>query len=125
MLLPLVVTGWYYQPSFKREPTATELFYLELLPEFKDLPKEEPNCVVVGDAAEFFTYSAVNEAFQLLVALKDRATKANDPEMKSLLISMGKNKYYKENGALAIDLGAYTTALEFATDLKALIIGLT
>lgn len=94
------------------------------MPEFEDFPKEEPNCVVVGDAAEFFTYSAVNEAFQLLVALKDRATQANDPEMKSLLISMGKNKYYKENGALAIDLGAYTTALEFATDLKALIIGL-
>lgn len=36
---------------------------------------------------------------------------------------MGKNKYYKEHGKLTIDLGAYTTALEFAADVKALVIG--
>ena len=83
--------------------------------------------MVVGDAAEFFTYEAVNGAFQLLVSLKDRdaneSTKLSDIERKSLLISMGKNKYYKENGALAIDLGAYTTALEFATDVQSIIMG--
>lgn len=36
---------------------------------------------------------------------------------------MGKNKYYKENGALTIDLGAYTTALEYAADVQSLVIG--
>ena len=97
------------------------------MPEFEDLPKEDPNCVVVGDAAQYFTYDAVNQAFQLLLSLKDKdaqdSSKLNDTQRKSMLISMGKNKYYKENGALAIDLGAYTTALEYATDLQAMVIG--
>ncbi len=86
--------------------------------------------VVVGDAAQYFTFEAVNGAFQLLLALKERQQQQQQqtPENSSqtplpLLISMGKNKYYKENGALTIDLGAYTTALEYAADVQSLVIG--
>ena len=89
------------------------------MPEFDELSCENPNCVVVGDAADYFTYSAVNKAFQLLLDLKDQPN--NDP--KKLLFSMGKNKFYKENGKLTLDLGAYTTALEFSTDVSATIMG--
>lgn len=100
---------------------------LGLLPEFDGIPREAPNCVVVGDAAEHFTYDAVNTAFRLLLSLKDQdareETKLSEVERRSMLISMGKNKYYKENGALAIDLGAYTTALEYATDVQSIVIG--
>ncbi|KAH9395590.1 hypothetical protein TYRP_020617 [Tyrophagus putrescentiae] len=98
----------------------------ELLPEFEGLSTEEPNVVVVGDAAQYFTFEAVNGAFQLLLALKERQQQQQTPENTSqtpLLISMGKNKYYKEHGALTIDLGAYTTALEYAADVQSLVIG--
>lgn len=47
----------------------------------------------------------------------------NDIDNGKLLISLGRNKYYKENDKLKLDLGAYTAALEYATDLKAKIIG--
>lgn len=106
------------------------LVHKKLLPEFEGLSTEEPNVVVVGDAAQYFTFAAVNGAFQLLLALKERQQQQQQqtPENSSqtplpLLISMGKNKYYKENGALTIDLGAYTTALEYAADVQSLVIG--
>lgn len=88
------------------------LVYPELMPEFEGIDQNEPNCVVIGDAAEHFTYESVNKAFQLLIAMKN-----------PLLISMGKGKYYKEGTQLVLDLGAYTTALEYACDIKALIMG--
>ncbi|XP_054167128.1 phospholysine phosphohistidine inorganic pyrophosphate phosphatase-like [Oppia nitens] len=88
------------------------LIYPELMPEFADIDQSNANCVVVGDAAQHFTYDAVNKAFQLLLSMKD-----------PLLISMGKGKYYKEGNELVLDLGAYTAALEYATDNKAVIMG--
>lgn len=83
-----------------------------MVPEFDGIETSKPNCVVVGDAAEHFSYDNVNTAFRLLMELKD-----------PLLISMGKGRYYQEKGELVIDLGAYATALEYATDAKATVIG--
>lgn len=68
--------------------------------------------MVVGDAAEHFSYDNVNNAFRVLLNLSD-----------PILISMGKGRFYQEKGELVIDLGAYTTALEYATDTKATVIG--
>ena len=111
------IYGYFNSSSF--------LLFLELLPEFEGLSTEEPNVVVVGDAAQYFTFEAVNGAFQLLLALKEKQQQQQTPENSQtpLLISMGKNKYYKEHGALTIDLGAYTTALEYAADVQSLVIG--
>ncbi|KAI1307597.1 Phospholysine phosphohistidine inorganic pyrophosphate phosphatase [Halotydeus destructor] len=39
------------------------------------------------------------------------------------LISMGKGRYYQENGRLVMDLGAYATGLEYACDVRAIVIG--
>lgn len=44
-------------------------------------------------------------------------------EQRSLIISMGKGRFYKEHGKLVLDLGGYTKALEYATDLNSLVIG--
>ncbi|TKR80936.1 hypothetical protein L596_014906 [Steinernema carpocapsae] len=46
--------------------------------EFIDCNRKNPNCVVMGDAEECFTYDALNEAFRVL-------QKIDDP----LLISLG------------------------------------
>ncbi|CAG2122446.1 unnamed protein product, partial [Medioppia subpectinata] len=92
------------QMLIKQQLRPQLLVYPELLPEFQDIEQKDPNCVVIGDAAQYFTYDAMNKAFQLLLSLE-----------KPILISMGKGKYYKEGKELVLDLGAYTAGLEYAT----------
>lgn len=41
-----------------------------LLPEFDSVDKTNPNCVVIGDAAEKFSYQNLNEAFTVLIGLQ-------------------------------------------------------
>lgn len=41
-----------------------------LLPEFDNVDKADPNCVVIGDAAEKFSYQNLNEAFRVLTGLE-------------------------------------------------------
>lgn len=41
-----------------------------LLPEFDGVDKTNPNCVVIGDAAEKFSYENLNEAFRVLINLE-------------------------------------------------------
>ncbi|KAK2190295.1 hypothetical protein NP493_79g05064 [Ridgeia piscesae] len=83
-----------------------------VLPEFSDVPQDSPNCVVVGDAAQEFSYENMNRAFQILMGMD-----------KPILISMGMGKYYKEGEHLVLDLGPFTKALEYACDVKAEVVG--
>ncbi|XP_041818876.1 phospholysine phosphohistidine inorganic pyrophosphate phosphatase [Chelmon rostratus] len=86
------------------------LVYDGLLPEFDSVDKTNPNCVVIGDAAEKFSYQNLNEAFRVLME-------------KPVLFSLGQGKYYKETDGLKLDVGVYMKALEYACDLKAEVIG--
>lgn len=54
-------------------------FFLDVVPEFAGVDKSNPNCVVVGDAAENFSYKNLNEAFRVLIGLDN-----------PVLISMGR-----------------------------------
>nr|XP_004561248.2 phospholysine phosphohistidine inorganic pyrophosphate phosphatase [Maylandia zebra] len=83
-----------------------------LLPEFDSVDKTNPNCVIVGDAAEKFSYQNLNEAFRVLIGLE-----------KPVLFSLGQGRYYKETDGLKLDVGVYMKALEYACDLKAEVIG--
>ncbi|NXO73497.1 LHPP phosphatase, partial [Phainopepla nitens] len=83
-----------------------------LVPEFAEIDKTNPNCVVLGDAAENFTYANLNEAFRLLIGME-----------KPVLISLGKGRYYKETDGLKLDVGAYMKALEYACDVQAEVVG--
>eukprot|EP00088_Acartia_fossae_P015957 TRINITY_DN18871_c0_g1_i1.p1 TRINITY_DN18871_c0_g1~~TRINITY_DN18871_c0_g1_i1.p1 ORF type:complete len:133 (-),score=20.33 TRINITY_DN18871_c0_g1_i1:172-570(-) len=53
----------------------------------------------------------MNHAFRLL------------KEKKCKLISLGKGKYYREDGQLTLDVGPFTAALEFASDQNAMVCG--
>ncbi|GIX76817.1 phospholysine phosphohistidine inorganic pyrophosphate phosphatase [Caerostris extrusa] len=108
---PGIATSTYLK-QMKLRPFL--LVHPELLPEFSDCDQNSPNCVVIGDAAEDFSYENMNKAFQLLL-------KSENP----VLISMGKGKYYKEKGEIVMDLGGFTAALEFSADCEAKIIGKT
>ncbi|XP_066046855.1 phospholysine phosphohistidine inorganic pyrophosphate phosphatase isoform X5 [Chamaea fasciata] len=88
------------------------LVHDDLIPEFAEVDKTNPNCVVLGDAAENFTYANLNEAFRLLVGME-----------KPVLISLGKGRYYKETDGLKLDVGAYMKALEYACDVQAEVVG--
>ncbi|XP_068161504.1 phospholysine phosphohistidine inorganic pyrophosphate phosphatase [Antennarius striatus] len=88
------------------------LVYDGLLPEFENVDTTNPNCVVIGDAAEKFTYQNLNDAFRVLIELE-----------KPVLISLGQGRYYKETDGLKLDVGVFMKALEYACDVKAEVIG--
>lgn len=88
------------------------LIHPALEQDFSDLSSDNPNAVVVGDAAEYFTYNKLNGAFRVLMM-----------DQSVPLISMGYNRYFKEADGLSLDLGAFTACLEFASARPAIITG--
>ena len=50
------------------EPTIS----VDVMREFEGMDCSNPNCVVIGDAAEHFTYEAMNDAFRVLIGLQDK-----------------------------------------------------
>ncbi|XP_029933355.1 phospholysine phosphohistidine inorganic pyrophosphate phosphatase [Myripristis murdjan] len=88
------------------------LVYDGVVPEFDSVDKTNPNCVVIGDAADKFSYQNLNEAFRVLIGLE-----------KPVLFSLGKGRYYKETDGLKLDVGVYMKALEYACDVEAEVIG--
>ncbi len=81
-----------------------------LEPDFDGLPRDNPNAVVVGFAQHAFTYAAMNRAFRLLME-------------GAPLIAIGKTRYYQAEDGLDLDTGPFVTALEYAAETKALVMG--
>ncbi|XP_055348987.1 phospholysine phosphohistidine inorganic pyrophosphate phosphatase-like [Paramacrobiotus metropolitanus] len=79
-----------------------------VLPEFAGLNTMNPNCVVMGDAQDNFSYENINRAFSVLINLA-----------QPVLISMGCGRYYKETDGLKMDVGAYCKGLEYACGIQA------
>lgn len=88
------------------------LVHDEVRSEFDQVDTSNPNCVVIADAGEDFSYRNMNRAFQLLMGL---------PE--PVLISLGKGRYYKHTSGLMLDVGAYMRALEYACGIEAEVVG--
>ncbi len=86
------------------------IIHPNLAQEFADLPQDDPNVVVVGFAQHAFTYAALNRAFRLL--------KQGAP-----LLAIGKSRYYQSENGLELDAGPYVTALEYAAETEALVMG--
>ncbi|XP_055962664.1 phospholysine phosphohistidine inorganic pyrophosphate phosphatase [Sorex fumeus] len=80
--------------------------------EFDGIDMSNPNCVVLGDAGDDFSYRNMNAAFQVLMGLRE-----------PLLISLGTGRYYKETSGLMLDVGAYMRALEYACGIDAHVVG--
>jgi phospholysine phosphohistidine inorganic pyrophosphate phosphatase len=97
----------------KRENLRPHLLvHPSVLPEFEGIDQNNPNCVVVGDAAENFTYENLNEAFRILINMEEPR-----------LFSLGRGRYYSDKEGLMLDVGVFTTTLEYAANVKAEIIG--
>lgn len=79
------------------------LVHPDLEEDFAGLGAEGPSAVVVGDAADRFTYANLNAAFR---KLKDGAP----------LLALANNRVFKDaDGELSLDAGAFVAALEFAS----------
>ena len=86
------------------------LIHPNLESEFAGTENNNPNAVLVGDAAEGFSYEHMNHAFRLLL---DGAP----------LYAMGINRYFKDGDQFSLDAGPFVQALEYASNSKATVIG--
>ncbi|KAM9331210.1 haloacid dehalogenase-like hydrolase domain-containing protein 2 [Gastrophryne carolinensis] len=80
------------------------------LPDFQGIASDSPNAVLIGLAPEHFNYQTMNEAFRLLLE-------------GAPLIAIHKARYYKKKDGLSLGPGPFVTALEYATDTKATVVG--
>ena len=78
--------------------------------EFSDIVQNDPNAVIIGDAANDFNYVNLNHAFRLCLE-------------GAPLIAIGHNKYFKKSGDFFMDAGPFVEAIEYACDIEAVITG--
>ena len=91
--------------------SAHLLIHPALEEDFANLPASGLEAVVVGDAADGFTYAALNEAFRKLLA-------------GAAFLALARNRSFKdEDGELSLDTGAFVAALEYATQREAVLLG--
>ena len=81
--------------------------------DFKEfnINSNNPDAVIMGDIYKDFNWDKLNNAFELLL------------KKECLLIALHKNKYCKRNNKIALDLGPFVNALEYASSKNAIIIG--
>src|SRR4029077_12125626 len=66
--------------------------------------------VLLGDLGEGMTFARLNPAFRLLL---DGAE----------LVTLARNRYWKNSGGFMLDIGAFAAALEYASGKKATLVG--
>ena len=71
---------------------------------------EGAQAVVVGDLGRGFTYDTLNAAFRLLMEGAE-------------LVALQKNRFWLKPDGLALDVGAFVAALEYASARHALVVG--
>lgn len=75
-----------------------------------DSPGGRADAVILGDLGDGFTAEVLNRAFRLLM---DGAE----------LVALQHNRYWRRADGLALDVGAYAAALEYATGREAIVVG--
>jgi len=74
------------------------------------LVENNPDAVVLGDMGALFTFRLLNKIFRIII---DGAE----------LVAMHKNRYWVHADGLALDLGAFISALEYASNKSAAVMG--
>jgi len=86
------------------------LIHQNIKSEFSDLPQNDPNAVIIGDAEQDFCYEKLNRAFQLC-------------QQGAPLLGIGYNRFFKLDDQLLLDAGPFIKAIEFAASTQAVILG--
>jgi len=73
-------------------------------------PRGAADAVVVGDLGARWTYGLLQEAFEQLMA-------------GALLVALSRDRYFRQDGRLALDAGPFVAALEYAAGVTAAVAG--
>ena len=68
--------------------------------------------VLIGDIGEAWNYHSLNRALRLLIS-----------EPKPVLVALGMSRYWHSEHGLALDVGPFIKALEFASGSEAIVLG--
>jgi len=107
---PAVARSYLFKHGLKkcyfllRAPLLADLEGIEVM------ERDQPQAVVVGDMGDDFTYNKLNRAFRYVQAGAE-------------FITLARNRYFKSEGQLCLDVGAFVAALEYATGREAKLIG--
>lgn len=71
---------------------------------------ENPQAVVIGDIGDKWNFETMNKIFNYVINGAD-------------MVAMHKNKFWMPEGKPILDAGAFITAIEYASDKKAIVIG--
>lgn len=94
-----------------RQLTPHLLIHPALEEDFRNLPDGTETALVVGDAADGFTFAAMNAAFRIL-------------DKGAPFLALAKNRAFLDaDGKRSIDVGAFVTALEYASGTTATVLG--
>ncbi|KAF6209531.1 hypothetical protein GE061_015279 [Apolygus lucorum] len=97
----------------KRENLRPHLLvHPRMIPEFEGVDFNDPNCVVMADAYEHFTFENMNACFRKLMAMEN-----------PVFISLGIGKYYMDDDGMALDVGGFAKCLEYATGVSPRVVG--
>lgn len=106
---PVAAAAWLKEQGIRRvalclPPVAFEEFAgLEIV-------DDAPDAVVVGDLGAGWTFDVMNRVFRWLL---DGAE----------FVALHRNRYWKTEGELVLDVGAFVTAFEYATARTATLVG--
>ena len=83
----------------------------DLREDFSGLPTCSQEAVVIGDAAEFFTYDLLNQAFRKIIR-------------GAAFVALAKNRNFLDrDGELSLDAGPFVEGLEYASRRTATVLG--
>lgn len=94
----------------ERGLTPYLLVHPRILPDLEGLGGTRPDAVLIGDAGEHFTHRTLNAAFRLLIE-------------GAPLLAIARNRYFRDDNGLSLDMGAYVAALEYAAGVEAELFG--
>ncbi len=106
---PLAAARMLAQAGVRRVHLAAEPALAEDFAAF-DLVEDEPEAVVLGDLYIGFTWERLNRLFAML---REGAE----------LVALHRNRYCRRDGAIALDLGPFVAALEYAARVEARVVG--
>lgn len=72
--------------------------------------ESSPQAVLVGDIGDDLTYAALNRSFRFIL---DGAA----------FITLARNRYFRGSDGLCLDVGSFVAALEYASQIEAVLIG--
>lgn len=94
------------------DPVCRLLLADDVKQDFRELRQsdKEANYIVVGDIGDAWSYRLLNEVFNRLIG-------------GAKLIAIHKNRFWQTESGLQMDIGAFVNALEYASGVRAMIIG--